>query len=403
MMRIAIVVNRFPTLSETFIFSKVKGLVKQGFDVTVVTHGSSHDANAYAEDLKEVKVVRRVKAFQKRDIFFPRLYLKIVGNLLRSLAFIKDYIKHARPRKDLARNYLLWLGVSDRYDIIHFEYTGLAITYLDVLEFLKPSALFTSCRGAAEQIRPLADKKRAMDLVRLFTVIDRVHCVSNDMLDTCVNLYGLSSEKAFVNRPAIDTYKFKRTGARRSTDSSAFVICSTGRLHWKKGYEYALLSMHKLRELGYSYRYEIIGSGPEIEKLKFMVHDLKLQDHVVFHGSLTSYQVKERLESCDMYLLPSLSEGISNAVLEAMAMELPVIATRAGGMEEVITHNISGLLVDAYDVAQMTNSLIRLMKDEGLRDYVSSNGRVVVQSEYTIQRQIKVFVEQYERSTDGKA
>ena len=161
--------------------------------------------------------------------------------------------------------------------------------------------------------------------------------------------------------------------------------------------------MHKLRELGYSYRYEIIGSGPEIEKLKFMVHDLKLQDHVVFHGSLTSYQVKERLESCDMYLLPSLSEGISNAVLEAMAMELPVIATRAGGMEEVITHNISGLLVDAYDVAQMTNSLIRLMKDEGLRDYVSSNGRVVVQSEYTIQRQIKVFVEQYERSTDGKA
>ncbi|MDZ7648854.1 MAG: glycosyltransferase [Cytophagales bacterium] len=112
--------------------------------------------------------------------------------------------------------------------------------------------------------------------------------------------------------------------------STPFLFCSTGRLYWKKGFDYALLAMKELKNRGHAFRYEIIGEGIERLKLIFMAHDLGLQDEIVFLGSLPGSEVKSRLEKCDIYVLPSLSEGISNAVLEAMAMQLPVVSTRAG-------------------------------------------------------------------------
>lgn len=397
-MRIAIIVNRFPTLSETFIFNKVKGLVKQGFEVTVITHDDNNDQRAYREEWDEVRSVNIERAFTKRDIFQLRLYIKIISNIFRSIAFLKTFRKSGRKGSGLIRNYVLWLSISNRFDVVHFEYTGLAITYLDVLPHLKPTKVFTSCRGAAEQIKPLVDKDRAKELTQLFLCVDYVHCVSTDMLKTCVTLYGLNPVKAFVNRPAINTDKFKRSNSVAHTSSTSFLFCSTGRLHWKKGFEYALLAMKELKHRGHIFNYEIIGGGVELEKLIFMVHDLDLQDCVFFCGSLPGSEVKSRLEKCDIYVLPSLSEGISNAVLEAMAMQVPVIATRAGGMEEVIKDNETGLLIDACNPEQLADTLEILMRDESLRNRLAHNGCAVVRAEFTIHRQIEIFIEHYNQA-----
>lgn len=397
-MRIAIVVNRFPTLSETFIFNKVKGLVKQGFDVTVITHDDHHDQHAYHEEWNEVRSVNIERAFTKRDIFQFRLYIKVVSNVFRSIAFLKAFRTSVRKGSSVMHNYVLWLSISNRFDIVHFEYTGLAITYLDVLPHLKTTKVFASCRGAAEQIKPLVDTDRAKKLAQLFQCVDYVHCVSTDMLNTCVSLYGLNPAKAFVNRPAINTDKFKRSNSVAQPSSPSFLFCSTGRLHWKKGFEYALLAMNELKQRGHVFKYEIIGGGVELEKLIFMVHDMGLQDCVFFCGSLPSSEVKSRLEKCDIYVLPSLSEGISNAVLEALAMQVPVVATRAGGMEEVIKNNETGLLVDACNAEQLANALEVLIRDESLRNRLAQNGCALVQAEFTIQRQIEIFIEKYKHA-----
>ncbi len=397
-MRIAIVVNRFPTLSETFIFNKVKGLVKHGFEVTVITHDDNSDKQAYREEWDELRSVNIERAFAKRDIFQLRLYFKIVSNIFRSIAFLKAFHTSGRKGSSVKHNYVLWLSLSNRFDIVHFEYTGLAIAYLDVLPYLKPTKVFTSCRGAAEQIKPLVDTDRSKKLTQLFQRVDHVHCVSTNMLNTCVTLYGLNPAKAFVNRPAINTDKFKRSNSVAHASSTSFLFCSTGRLHWKKGFEYALLAMKELKQRGHVFKYEIIGGGVELEKLIFMVHDMAIQDRVSFCGSLPGTEVKSRLEKCDIYMLPSLSEGISNAVLEALAMQVPVIATRAGGMEEVIIDNETGLLVDAYNAEQLANTLEILMRDESLRNRLAQNGCDLVQAKFTIQRQIEIFIEQYNQA-----
>lgn len=395
-------VNSFPKVSETFIFNKVVGLSKRGVDVTVVFHDDASDRQAFRADWEKVKSVKIERAFSRRDILGFRLYRTIASRGIRSIAILKGLYALDKKPHEILKDYFLWLSVANRFDIIHFEYTGLAITYFNVLPYLKPAIVFTSCRGAAEQIRPLVDKARAQQLTQLFNRVDQVHCVSKNMLDDCMALYLLNPRKAFVNRPAIDPGKFhRRNGIGNQSSNAPFVICSTGRLHWKKGFEYALLAMKRLGQKGLNFRYEIIGGGVELEKLAFMAHDLGIRDKVFFVGALSSVEVISRLESCDIFVSPSLSEGISNAVLEAMAMEVPVVATRAGGMAEVISHNETGLLVDAYNDAQLADALELLMRDKILRDRLGRNGLTLIQAEYSIQRQMDVFVDRYNSSIYG--
>lgn len=390
--RIAIVVNSFPVLSETFIFNKVKGLVKAGFDVTVIAHSIKNDLSAYQDQWDDVRNVKILNAFTSHDLLNFRLYTKIVSRLGASLQFLQA--TKSGNWKAKVRTYLQWLTLSEDYDIVHFEYSGLAVSYLDLISIGLKSKVIVSCRGAAEQIRPLFDRKRATELNMLFAKVDRVHCVSEDMLNTCATLYHLDRRKAFVNRPAIQTERFQRAD-KKWQPGETILICSTGRLHWKKGFDYALLAMRELKTQGISFRYEIIGGGIELEKLIFMANDLGIAGHVHFIGKLSSAEVKARLESCDIFLLPSLSEGISNAVLEAMAMQIPVVSTGAGGMDELITDMENGLLIHAYDAKKWADKIIMLIQNAALREKIGQNGHRTILENFKIERQLNVFLSEY--------
>lgn len=397
-MRIAIVVNSFPKISETFIFNKVIQLIKSGWDVTVIAHNKLNDEEYFQEQMQNIKVKRIYSNWNIGGISsYMILFLFIISNFM---TVVKIMVRVQKMEGGANLNVLkktlkLTPFYKQKFDIVHFEYTGLAIAYQDILSYLKPAKVFTSCRGAAEQIKPLVNTDRAKKLKRLFQQVDKVHCVSNDILNTCVNLYELNPEKAFVNRPAINTDKFMRSNATAKAYQNPFLFCSTGRLHWKKGFEYALLAMKELKQRGYFFRYEIIGGGVELEKLIFMVHDIGIQDCVSYCGTLPSTEIKSRLEKCDIFVLPSLSEGISNAVLEAMAMQVPVVSTRSGGMDEVVKNNDTGLLVDTYNAEQLANALEVLMLDESLRSRLAQNGCALVRAKFTIHHQIEIFDEQY--------
>lgn len=399
-MRLAIVVNRFPTLSETFIFNKVIGISTSGYDVTVITHSPSNDWKAYKNSQNTLSTVKIVQAFSAKSLLDLRLYFQVAMNFRRVCQFVYDRLKKGdRPRACL-RNSLHWLSLQGNYRIIHFAYTGLAITYLKVLPYLKPAAIFASCRGAAEQIKPLVDCNRAKELSELFLIVDRVHCVSDDMLRTCVSRYGLSLEKAFVNRPAIDTTMFSRSDHRIKNEHGPIRICSTGRLHWKKGFEYSLIAMRELKDRGVSILFTIIGGGVEVERLKFMASDLGISDRVDFAGNMSSSDVRKQLELSDIYLSSSISEGISNAVLEAMAMGLPVVSTRAGGMDEVIIDQESGILINPYSASQIADALKFLIDNPEVRNEIGERARKVIENNFTISRQIQIFRNQYQAIHD---
>ena len=395
-MRVAIVVNGFPTLSESFIFNKVRGLQAAGVDTTVLVHQKKNDMLLFRDGTGETadRVVRAL----------------ISGGTTESMRRTAAWVaRRPGPATELwksaqnlygggGRAIRAWLKAlplaTKPYDCIHFEFSGIAVAYLDAMPLLRPASLIVSCRGSAEQIKPLTNPERAAGLNKVFSLVDRVHCVSHNMVETTKG-YGLDPSKTFVNHPAIDLATFSRSRPYANKKTGPYCLVSTGRLHWKKGFEYGLAATRALLDEGYQVFYEIIGGGAEEEHLRFTIHDLALQDHVRLRGRLTAEEIRTTLEQADVYLSPSLSEGLSNSVLEAMAMELPVVATGIGGMNEAITDGSEGLLVPARQPVEMAARIEHLLEHHELRRRIGRAARRRIEQSFDLRKQVQQFVSEY--------
>ena len=393
---IAIVVNAFPRLSESFIANKVRFLANAGYRVTVIVHDLRADrAERSWPDGLRIKVAPSAYRLAWRLVRVAAAWMRAPGEMTRLWRALAGVDLGERAR--LTAMYAPFAG--EHFDVTHFAFSGLGVAYQPVLFFLKKkSKLYVSCRGHAEQIRPLSDPARRAALERLFATVDRVHCVSDDMLNTCRG-YGLSPDKAFVNRPAIDPALFcvgagKEQGCARER-GKGMRIASVGRLHWKKGQDTLLQALQILAQRGIDAQLDIAGEGPEREKLLFVAHLLGLSGRVRFRGALSQADVRQLLAEADIYAHASLSEGISNAVMEAMAMELPVVSTEAGGMRELIAHGRDGLLVPPLNPGALADALQALYKDPDLRSRLGGAARQTILRDFTLDRQRSVYADEY--------
>ena len=130
-----------------------------------------------------------------------------------------------------------------------------------------------------------------------------------------------------------------------------------GRCHWKKGYTFALDAMALLKKKDVQFHYTIIAAGRDHENIPYQIHDLGLSDYVSLINGLPHDEVLNQLSKSDIFLLPSLEEGISNAVLEAMALRIPVISTDCGGMKEVIRSGENGFIIPVRDPNSMVQAI----------------------------------------------
>ena len=121
-----------------------------------------------------------------------------------------------------------------------------------------------------------------------------------------------------MNRPAVDTSYFKPKNM--DTDNSRLRLSIIGRLHWVKGIDFALIGIKSLKNYNKISIINIVGVGDELEKLRFMTHDLAIENKVHFHGLLKDIKLRKMYNNSDIILLPSLSEGISNTAIESMSM-----------------------------------------------------------------------------------
>ena len=120
-----------------------------------------------------------------------------------------------------------------------------------------------------------------------------------------------------------------------------------------------------------------------------------LQNHVILAGVQSGNAVIELYQQADIYFLPSFYEGIANAVLEAMSMELPVVSTRSGGMEEVITHGVNGFLANVYDDQHLADLLLQLAGDFDLRKAIGIAARKRIVEQFEIEVQIEKYEKLY--------
>lgn len=124
----------------------------------------------------------------------------------------------------------------------------------------------------------------------------------------------------------------------------------------------------------------LVGNGPEYDSLKALVDELKIQDHVVFAGNQAD--VKPYLHAADIFVLPSETEGMSNALMEAMASGLPCIATPVGAGPQMLDFGKCGVLVPVGDVEAWSTALLDLAHNPERRRELGNVARLRIMSEY---------------------
>ena len=176
------------------------------------------------------------------------------------------------------------------------------------------------------------------------------------------------------------------------------VVGAVGRLTPVKGYEYLLRAMpdlikaHPHRRI----RLVLVGDGPLAQELIDLARELELADRVELAGHLEA--CLERVARMDVVVFPSLSEGLPMALLEALALERPVVATRVGGIPEIIRDGENGLLVDARDVAGLSRACGRVLSDAALAVRLGRAGRETECERFSAQRNAALTARLYRES-----
>jgi len=155
--------------------------------------------------------------------------------------------------------------------------------------------------------------------------------------------------------------------------------------------------MKKIHEEMPDARLILVGDGEERERLAALSIQLGIQKDVQFIGQVPYEMVKTFMQQADVFVLPSLSEGFPNVILEAMACGLPIIASRVGGIPDIITNDINGYLVEVKDTNDMANKIMLLLSDDTLRKKISDNNRHLVKK-YTWENVIFELEKIYELS-----
>jgi glycosyltransferase involved in cell wall biosynthesis len=342
-MKIAILIFSFPPrwLAGTEIATDnlAEHLAQRGHEVTVIT---SHD-----EGLPEF---HREKGCFIHRVVFPRI--GIIGVLV-------FWIK------------ILFIIRKDKPDIVHAQDLTMGIpAWLIRKIFDVPYILW----GRGEDINNPGFFLRltTRGLLRDASVV----LALNDAMR--IKMREKTSREIYVIPNGIDINRFRNSHAMPEGTKNRKRIIFIGRLIPVKGVRYLLHALKKVRIRVPEVQLIIVGDGDEREALKSLSMNLGIEKSVFFAGALPHDEVPRCLQQADILVLPSTSEGFPNVIIEAMVSGLPVVASRVGGIPDIISDHENGYLVDAGDIDALAERLILLLQDDSLRKTISENNTLKV-------------------------
>jgi glycosyltransferase involved in cell wall biosynthesis len=153
-----------------------------------------------------------------------------------------------------------------------------------------------------------------------------------------------------------------------------------------KGQYHLIEAAHLVVQTVPDARFIILGEGELREHLERQVRERRLEKHVLLPGFRTD--VLGCIKGFDVFVMSSVTEGLGTSLLDAMACARPIVATRTGGIPEVVEDGVNGLLVEPRDDRAMADAIVRLLKDDGLRQRMGHEGLARVQERFTVERMV---------------
>lgn len=225
---------------------------------------------------------------------------------------------------------------------------------------------------------------------------DRIICVSKNVADFAEKRIGLPADRLVVIPNGIDTDIFHPAPAQPTKATDQLTIGYVGRLQKVKGVHFLIDAFARLVSEYPHLQLHLVGDGSERAALAQQAQALGVSDNIHFLGIRAD--MPALYPTFDLFVLPSLWEGMPNVALEAMACGVPVIATNTGGTPEVVQTGKSGLLVQPGNVTALYEAMALLLADTEQRRRLAQAGRSFVEQTFSINQTVASTVTLYDQA-----
>ncbi|TPQ27240.1 colanic acid biosynthesis glycosyltransferase WcaL [Bradyrhizobium guangdongense] len=384
MKRIGYLLHRFPGKTDTYIKRELRSLLKSGVDVKILSVWKPEEKDAAdLENMREWGEITQFLLARSVPGIISIIFAEMISAPMHFLRVLAFATRMAAPGPHglvyqavyfleavIAARFLREGGFAHVHN--HFgDHSGMVTMLAAKLAGIPYSISFHGPHVFIDgKYGRLREKISGAQFVR---------CISYYCKSQLLFLSGLedgSTLKVIHCGLDLDAYRFQ---APRETIRTIF--CAV-RLAPEKGLPFLLEAMDALIRLHPEITLRVAGDGPSRADLMESVKARGLERHVTFLGILNEAEIIGELQTADIFVLPSLAEGLPISVMEAMAVGVPVISTNIAGTSELVEDGSAGLLVRPADAHALVTALDRMIKDYSFRKSASSTGRQKVESEF---------------------
>jgi len=413
--RLAYIATGYPYVSHTFIQNEVAALRELGLEIETFAIRRAPDSECRTEADMDARATTYALRPPRPWHYLRAHFAALLGRpgpyrraLLRALRFgsgsTRDLAHHLGY---FVQGVVLWDRCrAARVTHVHAHFANVGSDVAAVAAMLGAEALSWSftMHGPTEfsdtRHYHLAEKARDARFVI---------CISQFARSQLMALVGPEHwEKLRVVHCGVDMERFTPATiasdrVRHRDEGHAVQVACVGRLVPEKGQRLLIEAVAAIRCAGADVRVAFAGDGPERGSLEQLAARLGVGEQVDFPGAVAHTAVDELLRHTDIFCLPSFAEGVPIVLMEAMAMELPVVATRVHGIPELIEDGVSGRLVAPGSLPELTDVLSQLVEDPVQRTRLGQAGRRRVASEFDLRANTRHLRDVYEELSGGAA
>lgn len=385
--RIAYLISKYPAVSHTFILREVLALRERGIaiDTASINTGPPNERLTHAEQAEAARTFY-IKAQSARGALKCLAWF-LVHRPSALLGSLRTALSMGAP--DPARTLLCifyWIEAAilarwmqqQALTHLHVHFASQAASVGLLATYLAPVTLSMTVHGPDE----FYDVSNSF----LFQKVARADFV------TCISFFAQSQmmkisashhwHKFEVSRLGVNTSHFLTRPVR--TEPQCFEILCVGRLVSSKGQRILIEAASRLVCAGRHVHFTFVGDGPDRFALEQLVSERALGRQVSFAGAINQDDIQSFYAAADIFALASFAEGIPVVLMEAMAMEVPCVATHINGIPELIRDGIDGLLVAPSDIEGLAAAIAFLIDDPSLRQTIGASGRIRVRECYEL-------------------
>ena len=374
-MKVGFFLLKFPLSSETFVLNQITAFIDMGFEVEIVALQKGDTENTHAA-WRKYNLAARTRWLQDEPTGKVAKLRHRASQTLRGIHRKNTWQalnlkRYGAESRNLILSAICGQVVTPLHAdvfIAHFGPAGVTAAKLRELGVIR-GKIATIFHGIDISSREVLNHYTP-EYQQLFRRGDLMLPIS-DLWAGRLQKMGCPREKIAVSRMGVDMTRFSPRPVK--APATPLEIISVARLTEKKGLHVAIEACRQLKEQGMAFRYRILGIGPWERRLRTLIEQYQLEDVVEMPGFKPSHEVKAMLDDADVFLLPSVTgadgdmEGIPVALMEAMAVGIPVVSTLHSGIPELVEADKSGWLVpenDARALAQRLAAFSQLDSDE---------------------------------------